>query len=182
MKKLIVSFIITVFVLSSGNLLAQRKSEFKPFGKNMCAELNLTDAQQKSIEDLKADKQKKMIDLKAEIQKKKIDMKKLFSDGLKNEDEFLKLTDNISKLKSELRTLNAKHLIAVSKILNDDQKKMWLEKVRMNNNRGERMGHGDMMRGEGFRHENMGNRKGSGIWKMKGNDKEIKIEKKIIKE
>jgi len=58
---------------------------------------------------------------------------------------------------------------------------MWLEKVKMNNDRGERMGRGDM-RGNGFRHDNMGNRKGSGVWKMKGNDKEIQIEKKIIKE
>ena len=181
MKKLIVFIMISVFMFSSGNLLAQRKSEFKSFGEKMHAEMNLTDAQLKSIGDLKADKEKKMIDLKAEIQKKKIDIKKLFSDGLRNEDEFLKLTEYISKLKSEIRSLNAKHIVAVSKILNDDQKKMWLEKVKMNNDRGERRGRGDM-RGNGFRHDNMGNRKGSGVWKMKGNDKEIQIEKKIIKE
>lgn len=181
MKKIIVLFIITVFVFTSGNLLAQRKSEFRTFGKKMNAELNLNEAQQKSIDDLKADKQKKMIDLKAEIQKKKIDMKKLLSDGLKNEDEFLKLNDNISKLKSEIRTLNAKHLIAVCKILNDEQKIIWLDKVKMNAGRGKRMGGGDM-KCDGFRHDNMGDRKGSGMRKMQGNDREIKIEKKIIKE
>ncbi|MFA7290032.1 MAG: periplasmic heavy metal sensor [Melioribacteraceae bacterium] len=182
MKKVIASIIITVFVFSSSNVFAQRKAEFKSFGKKMCAELNLTEAQQKNIEDLKADKQKKMIDLRAEIQKKKIDLKKIFSDGLKNEDEFLKLTDNISKLKSEIRSLNAKHLIAVSKILNEDQKKMWLEKTKFDNEHGNKL--------KRFEFHSKGERNGERIlrgegnatWKMKGDDKEIHIEKKIIKE
>ncbi|MCK9281492.1 MAG: Spy/CpxP family protein refolding chaperone [Melioribacteraceae bacterium] len=173
MKKIIVSIIITVFVLSSGNVLAQGKGDSKSFGKKMCTELNLTDTQQKSIEDLKAEKQKKLIDLKAEIQKKQIDMKKLLADGFTNENEFLKLTDYISKLKSEMRSLNAKHLVAVSKILNDDQKKMWLEKTRFNNDRGERMGCKNMKNDMMKRHMK-GDRKGLG--------KEIQIEKKIIKE
>ncbi len=127
MKALIIA--LGTFFLFSLVSFSQPKQKFhkKDFKENITEKLNLSEEQENKISDLRTAHQKEMIDLKADLEKKMIDMKELKKNQDLSRTEMISAVENINTIKNTMAISQANHKMDVLELLNDDQKKIWLE-------------------------------------------------------
>ncbi len=149
-SKLKVLATIILIVLFGTGLFAQPrpKPPVKPnFDKGRIVKLlNLDNSQKEKFFDITFDHQSKAIDLRAEIQKKKLELKKLMATRNINEGKILSLSEKIHELKGKLMRSKIRTWFDVYKILNPDQKEIWIshfERFTRMHNKG-RFGHHGM--------------------------------------
>lgn len=139
MKKLsILVVMLLVSVLSFSNITAQpfmHKMGPKFERGRFMNELNLTDAQQKKVNQLRFDNQKKIIDLKAQIEKKRLAIREMMVNNDVNGNKLLTLTNSISDLQSKMKSSKVKMWLDTYNILNKDQQKLWVKNFNKLGNR-----------------------------------------------
>jgi len=83
----------------------------------------LTDEQRAQLDDINTQIQKQMIDLRAATEKLEIDQRQAME--AENYAQARKLVDQLSTKRAEMEKLNITRMEQISKILTDDQKKVW---------------------------------------------------------
>jgi Spy/CpxP family protein refolding chaperone len=124
MKK--AALLIVVFIFAAQVVTAQQP-DFPPMKHQggIVKVLKLTPDQEKKFDDLNAEHQKAMVDVRAKIQKNQIELKQLIKDGNIDEKKLLQLTNENSKLQSEMKEAGIKKWIEINKMLDKDQKEIW---------------------------------------------------------
>ena len=155
MKKLSI-FVVMLLVsaLSFSNITAQpfmHKMGPKFERGRFMNELNLTDAQQKKVNQLRFDNQQKAIDLKAQIEKKRLAIREMMVNNDVNGNKLLTLTNSISDLQSKMKSSKVKMWLNVYNILNKDQQKLWTKHFSAMGNRMSRGFHENFMGRRGFK-------------------------------
>lgn len=127
MKKLFIT-ILCVLLLANLSLTAQPMNDTPPFGprgegiKNL---LKLTPDQEKKFDDMAYQRKQEVIDVHAQIQKNRLELKKMLDDNKIDEKNFIRLTDENTKLQGNLKASATKHWLDVYKMLNDEQRVIW---------------------------------------------------------
>ncbi len=164
MKK-VVGVTLVLFLIAAVSLSAQpMRGKAGMFHKNIKEKLKLTPDQEKQFDDITYKQQQAAIDIRAKIQKNRLDLKKMISDKALDEGKILQITDDNSKLQAELKRGFIKHWLDIYKILNDDQKDIFMKGLA-------KMIDGGMMRGRmgmGMKPGMMGHGKGMGMMMHKG--------------
>ncbi len=105
-------------------------------------ELNLTDDQEKKLEDLRKNHQAKMMSYRDQIQKIAIDFKALGRKDNITVSEYNKMKDEMDAVREKMKSERDSHESEVLSVLNDEQKTTWL-KIKINRpGRGQGFGHG----------------------------------------
>ncbi len=130
MKKIIWTLsIVLITAFAFQNSFAQRGN----FGKeneprmNRIDQLNLTDAQQKKIQDLRLANQEQMIKFRSDIQIKELEIRKLKNSDNISRSELTKLTKELSQIKTDMELARINHQMDVYDNLDANQKKIWSE-------------------------------------------------------
>jgi len=126
MKK-VISAALVVFLLTSLSLFAQPMGKSAFLQNNIKSKLKLTPDQEKQFDDITYKQQQAAIDIRSQIQKNRLDLKKMISDKNLDETKVLQLTDENSKLQSDLKHAFVQRWLDIYKILNDDQKAIFLK-------------------------------------------------------
>jgi Spy/CpxP family protein refolding chaperone len=130
MKNLIVVlsvlFLISVF---NQQIFSQKRdhSKSREYRMDMKAQLNLSEDQEKKIEALKLSQEEKMIKLKSEMELKELEMRKLKSSDKFSRTEIIDLTKDINSIKNEMALARANHQMDVYDLLDENQRKIWLD-------------------------------------------------------
>jgi Spy/CpxP family protein refolding chaperone len=130
MKNLIfvlsVLFLISVF---NQQIFSQKRdhSKSKESCLNLKEQLNLTEEQEKKIEALKLSQEGKMIKLKSEMELKDLEMRKLKSSDKFSRTEIINLTKDINEIENEMALARANHKMDVYDLLDENQRKIWLD-------------------------------------------------------
>ncbi len=130
MKNLIVVLSV-LFIISFFNqpVLSQNReqSKSKNYRMDMKGQLNLSEDQEKKIEALKLSQEEKMIKLKSEMELKDLEMRKLKSSDKFSRTEIINLTKDINEIKNEIALAKANHQMDVYDLLDESQRKVWLD-------------------------------------------------------
>lgn len=127
MKKSTLTLVFTtvIFFGFTMNLFAQRcfgqQQSFKD-------ELNLTEDQEKQINNLRYENQKKVLDLRNEIEKNRLEIKNMLENNSIDESRIKSLTKKNSELHSQIKQMRVDEWFSVYKLLDESQKIMWTEK------------------------------------------------------
>lgn len=147
--------ILTIGVLLSSFASITAKGNKGNFdGRNkIIKKLNLTDQQLDQFKKIHLNQEEKKIDIEAKLKKNKLELKKLLVNKKINKQDFLELTDKANDLMGMLRKSRVEMWFEVYKILDENQKQIWinhfsafldhdkrfgkerLEKMRMKNKR-----------------------------------------------
>lgn len=136
MKKLLVS-IISLLLLSNLSMSAQPMGGAPPFGnrgEGMKKLLKLTPEQEKKFDEFAYQRQQEAIDVRAKIQKNRLELKKMLDENKLDEKKFIQLTEENTKLQTNLKSSATKHWLDIYKMLNDDQKVIWTKHLSMMTN------------------------------------------------
>jgi Spy/CpxP family protein refolding chaperone len=151
MKRLILTslptLILTFFL--SGLAFAQPGMD-NPKGDRCINKLDLTKDQETKIEALRIEHQKKMVDMRADLEKALLEKKQLLAKGDYSRNDFINVTNKLSKIRETMNTSRANHQMDIYDLLDKTQKEKW------NSFQSERPGKG----GKGFR--GCGNGPGNG--------------------
>ena len=129
MKNRILIVIITI-LLSSLIISAQ---QFKGRNSNracLAEKLNLTEEQQKNIEDIRYTHQNKIIDLRAELKKSRLAQHKLLNEENLDKDEYMAMENKTNELQASINTARAEMKLEILAQLDDTQKEIWLNSAR----------------------------------------------------
>jgi Spy/CpxP family protein refolding chaperone len=127
MKKLFGTLLLLFMLISITCNAQPMKGKGGMFNHNIKTMLKLTPEQEKQFDDITYKNEQTAIDIKAKIQKNRLDLKKMISDKNLDESKTLQLIDENSKLQSEMKHDFAKRWIDIYKILNDDQKAIFMK-------------------------------------------------------
>lgn len=130
MKKFLIPILLAfVFFTINQDLFAQKNQRMdrQNFRENIKEKLNLTTEQESKIEALRLTHEEEMINLRNELDLKELEMKKLNSSNNVSRNDVLKLTRELSEIKSKMDIAKAEHRMDVYDLLNSDQKKIWLD-------------------------------------------------------
>ena len=108
-------------------------------------ELNLTETQQKQMEELKFQYLRKLTDHGSKIASARIDLKELVAADQPNRSAIEQKTREIGSLEAEGKILRLGHWYEVNEILQPEQQKVW--KQALGRHMGDRMGRPMMRRG-----------------------------------
>lgn len=154
MKRLIltsVASMVLVLILSS-LAIAQPGRGFA--GDDRCInQMNLTKEQETKIESLRIEHQKKMVDMRAELEKALLEKKQLLAKGDYSRNDFINVTNKLSKIRETMNTSRANHQMDIYDLLDKTQKEKW------NSFKSDRPGTG----GKGFRGNGYGFGNGKGF-------------------
>jgi Spy/CpxP family protein refolding chaperone len=147
MKKSI--FMAAIITIASLLLISDSFAQFsgKGRGRNQgCIKnLNLTDAQQQKINDLRLTHQEEMIKLRSELDLKQLEVRKLFNNNDISRSKYLSAVDELSAVRNKLAQVRANHKMDIYEMLDNDQKKEFMNCPGFE--RGERRGFGDGEKG-----------------------------------
>ena len=183
--KNVISMIIALFLVTAVSFSAQpMKGKGGMFHKNIKAQLKLTPDQEKQFDDITYKQQQAAIDLRAKLQKNRLDLKKMISEKTLDADKVLQITDENSKLQAELKRGMITRWLDIYKILNADQKDIFmkgLSKLLDNGMMTGRMGMrghmmGNRMKGMGMIDHGMNNR--GMMWKQQSKSDQPPAENK----
>ena len=96
----------------------------------MMQKLNLTDVQQKQIENLRTAMQKQAVELRSKIQLDRIDLRELLRADEPNRPAIEKKLDDIASLQTKQKMLRIDHMFDVKKILTPEQQKIWKSEMK----------------------------------------------------
>ena len=131
MKKLI--FVLAVlFVVTSLNLEVhpqkRENQKSKDFRKNLKSQLNLSEDQEKKLEALRLTQQESMIKFRSDLELKELEIRKLKSSDKFSRSEMINVTKEINAIKNDLTLTRVNHQMDVYELLDESQRKIWLEK------------------------------------------------------
>lgn len=89
--------------------------------------LNLTDDQEKKLDELRTEHQDKMMSYRDQIQKIAIDMRALGRKDNINVSEYNKMKDQMQDVREKMKDERDAHEAALLSVLNDEQKSDWLK-------------------------------------------------------
>lgn len=131
MRKLIFS-VLSVAMLLISQSSSQAQMGRKPFDngkfvhKNIVKLLELSPEQEKKFNDINYNHQKEIIELHTQIQKNRLEFKNLLANKDIDEKEIISLTEDNSRLRSEIKKITVERWLSVYKILNDNQREKWI--------------------------------------------------------
>lgn len=151
MKNLIFVLVVLFAVSIVGqDTYSQKKNNKKQneYRKELKEKLNLTDEQEKKIQELRNSHQEAMIKFNAELDLKELELKKLKQNDNVSRNDMINLTKELSVIKNEIAIAKVNHQMDVYDILDANQKKIWMEqqskfgfmKDKMKNNMHHRRG------------------------------------------
>ena len=131
MKKLI--FVLAVlFVVTSLNLVVypqkRENQKSKDFRKNLKSQLNLSEDQEKKLEALRLTQQESMIKFRSDLELKELEIRKLKSSDKFSRSEMINVTKEINAIKNYITLTRVNHQMDVYELLDESQRKIWLEK------------------------------------------------------
>jgi Spy/CpxP family protein refolding chaperone len=132
-QKIAAVLTLAILLITSQTLLAQPKMEKqgpRGQGKQFKAELNLTDDQEKQMQDLRLDLEKKMIPLEAELKTKNLEMKELHMADTPNKKKMMAQIDKISETKVKMEKAKLEHRLQVREILTPEQQKIFAQQKK----------------------------------------------------
>ena len=99
----------------------------KKFREDFKKQLNLTQDQQKKIQELKLAHQEQMIKLRSDAELKELEIRKLIASDNVSRNEMIKLTKELNAIKNEIEIAKVNHKMDVYDNLDANQKKLWME-------------------------------------------------------
>ena len=127
MKKSLILSLLTIILF--GGFTNETFSQKMKQGKfNMVKnELNLTESQQKTINDLRYEHQLAVLDIRNEIAKNRLEIQNMMQNNNLDEKRFKELSSANTDLDSKLKNMKTDHWLAVYKVLDENQKKIWAQ-------------------------------------------------------
>jgi len=124
----LMAIIIAVAFVSQDNF-AQKKfrQKGKEFREDFKKQLNLTEEQEKKIEQLRLAHQEQMIKLRSDAELKELEIRKLVSADNVTRSEMIKLTKELNAIKAEMELARVNHKMDVYDNLDANQKRLWME-------------------------------------------------------
>lgn len=130
MKKLI--FVLAVLAVVSLNQEAYSQKGDNPKSKqmrmNMKELLNLSEDQENKIEALRLSQEESMIKFRADLELKELEIRKLKSSEKFSRSAMINLTKDINAIKNEIALARTNHQMDVYDLLDESQRKIWLDK------------------------------------------------------
>jgi Spy/CpxP family protein refolding chaperone len=87
----------------------------------IAADLKLTDAQRKAMDDTLLQHRETLIDLRATVQKAELELEPMMSEDTPNESTILAQIDKVAQARAELEKANARFLLAIRSKLSPEQ-------------------------------------------------------------
>jgi Spy/CpxP family protein refolding chaperone len=131
MKKLIFVLIVlftTVSINQDGYSQKRDNPRLKDFRMDLKSQLNLSEDQEKKIEALRLTKEESMIKLRSDLELKELEIRKLKSSDKFSRSEMINLTKDINSIKNDMALTRVNHQMDVYELLDENQKKIWLDK------------------------------------------------------
>lgn len=131
MKKLV--FVLAVlFAVVSLNQEAYSQKGNNPksqdYQRDLKKQLNLSEDQEKKIETLRLSNEEAMIKFKSDLDLKELEMRKLKSSDKLSRNEMINLTKEMNEIKNQISLTRTNHQMDVYDLLDDSQRKIWLDK------------------------------------------------------
>lgn len=142
MKNIIrLSIIVLIMIFISQDNFAQKnfRENGKKFREDFKKQLNLTQDQQKKIQELKLAHEEQMIKLRSDAELKELEIRKLIGSDNVSRNEMIKLTKELNAIKDEIEIAKVNHKMDVYDNLDTDQKKLWMEHKEKVRNMKDRM-------------------------------------------
>ncbi len=130
--KLILFSVLSLLVIGTSISQAQEKKIFKfkkdgPMKWETKGDLNLTEEQEKKIDDLELQHEKKMIDLRAELDKTKLMKRELIKKGNFNKNDYLEAEEKIMQAENKIKMEKARLKMDKYSLLDENQKKNFMD-------------------------------------------------------
>lgn len=121
--------ILVAVTFVSQDSFAQKKfrENGKEFREDLKKQLNLTEEQEKKIQELRLAHQEQMIKLRSDIELKELEIRKLVTSDNVSRSEMIKLTKELNAIKDEMELARVNHKMDVYDNLDANQKKLWME-------------------------------------------------------
>ena len=131
MKKLIFMFVVLFAAVSinpEGYSQKRDNPRSKDFRMDLKAKLNLSEHQEKKIEALRFAQEESMIKLRSDLELKELEIRKLKSSDQFSRSEMINLTKEINSIKNDMVLTRVNNQMDVYELLDENQKKIWLDK------------------------------------------------------
>ncbi len=131
MKKLIFVLAVLFTVTALSQQLYPQKGDnprSKDLRMNLKSQLNLSEDQEKKIEALRLTQEESMIKFRSDLELKELDIRKLKSSDKFSRSEMINLTKEISSIKNDMALARINHQMDVYDLLDESQRKIWLDK------------------------------------------------------
>lgn len=131
MKKLIFVLAILFAVVSLNQEAYSQKGDnpkSKYFRMNLKEQLNLSEDQEKKIEALRLTQEESMIKFRSDLELKELEIRKLKSTDKFSRSEMINLTKEINAIKNDMALTRVNHQMDVYELLDESQRKIWLDK------------------------------------------------------
>jgi Spy/CpxP family protein refolding chaperone len=131
MKKLIFVFVVLFAAVSINQVGYSQKRDnprSKDFRMDLKSQLNLSEDQEKKIEALRLAQEESMIKLRSDLELKELEIRKLKSSDKFSRSEMINLTKEINSIKNNMALTRVNHQMDVYELLDENQKKIWLDK------------------------------------------------------
>jgi Spy/CpxP family protein refolding chaperone len=131
MKKLIFVFLVLFTAVSINQVGYSQKRDnprSKDFRMDLKSQLNLSEDQEKKIEALRLAQEESMIKLRSDLELKELEIRKLKSSDKFSRSEIINLTKEINSIKNNMALTRVNHQMDVYELLDENQKKIWLDK------------------------------------------------------
>lgn len=124
----LLAIVIAVAFVAQDNF-AQKKfrEKGKEFREDFKKQLNLTEEQEKKIQELRLAHQEQMIKFRSDVELKELEIRKLAGSDNVTRSEMIKLTKEMNALKDEMELTRVNHKMDVYDNLDANQKKLWME-------------------------------------------------------
>lgn len=134
MKNLILGFaLLFAITIFNSQIYSQKRDHHGPrdFKMELKKQLNLTEEQEKKIEDLRLSHEEKVIKFKSELELKELEMRKLRASENVSRDAMINLTKEISAIRNDMALARTNHQMDVYELLDTTQRKVWMDKQEM---------------------------------------------------
>lgn len=126
--------VISLFMFLTSLTFAQQREPQMDNGEKMgpppvVENLNLSEEQKDQFKTINLQSEENVVSIKCEIEREQIQLKKELVHSPKLE-TLLSINNKISKLESDMKTEHIKKWYSIYNILNDEQKKVWIENFR----------------------------------------------------
>ncbi len=135
-QKLKTTLVLALLLALALPTIAQPQRGFRGTGdqpQNIREELNLTDAQEKQMQNLRFDRESAMIDLRADLQTERLKLRKLRDADEPNKKKLYAQIDKIGAVEIRIGKARVDHLLAAQKILTKDQFKIFSKALQHQN-------------------------------------------------
>src|SRR5690606_32474279 len=126
MKNTIVGILTLLIIITFfSDVNAQKKRMTMDRSHRGFDQLNLTEDQQKKVDDLRLTHKEQMIDLRAELDKSRIENQKLRRSINFSREDLLNQTRKMNEIRNRIAESRANHFMDIYQLLDDEQKKVW---------------------------------------------------------